>query len=314
MDPYDPKEIEPKWQKRWQQEKLFATREGGQQKMYVLDMFPYPSGDGLHVGHVKIYTASDVVSRYLRMKGFDVLHPTGWDAFGLPTENTAIAKKIQPVELTRRNVERFRGQMDMMGFSYDWEREINTTDPAYYKWTQWIFLQLLDMGLAYQDTVPINWCPKDKTGLANEEVIDGRCERCGTAVEQRPMRQWLLRITKYADRLLQGLDGLDWPSFVLDVQRNWIGKSKGAEVDFVVRGQDTPIKVYTTRPDTLFGVTFMVLSPEHPLVHDLLDRGAIDNADEVKQYCSESRYKTERERLISYKQTLLPPYNAELAQ
>ena len=271
MSIYNPREIEAKWQQRWQEEGLFAAEKGtATKKMYILDMFPYPSGEGLHVGHVKIYTASDVVSRYMRMKGFNVLHPTGWDAFGLPTENTAIAKKLPPAKLTSQNVDRFRRQMKMMGFSYDWEREINTTDPAYYKWTQWIFLRLFEMGLAYQATVSVNWCPSCKTGLANEEVVDGACERCGAPVEQKPMRQWLLRITKYADRLLQGLNGLSWPEFILETQRNWIGRSEGAEVDFSIKGSDKIIKVFTTRPDTLFGATFIVLSPEHPLVASLL--------------------------------------------
>lgn len=267
---YDPKTIEPKWQQRWLDENIFAAAENApRKKIYVLDMFPYPSGDGLHVGHVKIYTASDVVSRYLRMKGFNVLHPTGWDAFGLPTENTAIKKGIHPAKLTAQNVTRFRQQMQKMGFSYDWSREVNTTDPEYYKWTQWIFLQLYNMGLAYQATIPINWCPGCKTGLANEEVIDGKCDRCGSEVEEKPMRQWMLRITKYADQLLEGLGGLDWPQFVLELQKNWIGRSEGADILFTVEGMPQDLSVFTTRPDTIFGATYVVLSPNHPLVGEI---------------------------------------------
>ncbi|MEX1112454.1 MAG: leucine--tRNA ligase [Candidatus Andersenbacteria bacterium] len=270
MPSYDPKAIESKWQKRWLDENIFAASDQApKKKMYILDMFPYPSGDGLHVGHVKIYTASDVVSRYLRMKGFNVLHPTGWDAFGLPTENTAIKKGIQPSVLTAQNVTRFRQQMQQMGFSYDWNREVNTTDPEYYKWTQWIFLRMFQMGLAYQAHIPINWCPSCKTGLANEEVIDGKCDRCGTQVEEKPMRQWMLKITKYADQLLEGLGGLDWPKFVLDLQHNWIGRSEGAEISFGIDGTSNELSVFTTRPDTLFGATYVVVSPNHPLVAEL---------------------------------------------
>lgn len=303
---YDPSAIEAKWQKKWLGERLFAVRARSARKnMYVLDMFPYPSGDGLHVGHVKTYTAADVVSRYLRMKGFNVLHPTGWDAFGLPTENTAIAKGVHPAELTARNVERFRKQMRMMGFSYDWEREINTTDPSYYKWTQWIFLRFFKMGLVYQDTVPINWCPSCKTGLANEEVKEGRCERCGELVKLKPMRQWMLRITKYADRLLAGLDNLDWPSFIIDLQRNWIGKSEGIEIDWRLSDSQDVIKVFTTRPDTIFGATFVVLSPEHQLVAKLLKAQnkelEVKNIEEIEKYVVEARGKTELQRTATEK-------------
>ena len=287
MTEYDPKTIEAKWQKRWLEENIFAAAESGaRKKMYVLDMFPYPSGDGLHVGHVKIYTASDVIARYLRMKGYNVLHPTGWDAFGLPTENTAIKKKIHPAELTKQNIERFRKQMQSVGLSYDWNREVNTTDPAYYKWTQWIFLQLFRMGLAYQDTIPINWCPSCKTGLANEEVIDGKCERCGTEVEERPMRQWMLRITKYADQLLEGLGGLDWPIFVKDLQTNWIGRSEGAEIIFTIEGSGKALHVFTTRPDTLFGATYVVVSPGHPALTELVTD---DKKVEVEAYVQEAQ-------------------------
>lgn len=270
MTAYDPKVIEPKWQERWLNENLFAAPENTQgKKMYVLDMFPYPSGDGLHVGHVKIYTASDIVARYLRMKGFAVLHPTGWDAFGLPAENSAIKYGIHPKELTERNVARFRKQMQSLGFSYDWQREINTTDPEYFKWTQWIFIKLFRMGLAYEATAPINWCPKDKTGLANEEVVDGKCERCGTPVETKEVRQWMLKITKYADRLLDGLHNLDWPKFIQDLQHNWIGKSEGADILFGLSTASRELRVFTTRPDTLMGVTYLVISPSHPAVAEL---------------------------------------------
>ncbi len=286
METYEPKELEKKWQERWLNENIFrAADKSGQKKMYILDMFPYPSGDGLHVGHVKIYTASDVVSRYLRMKGFNVLHPTGWDAFGLPTENTAIKKKIHPTVLTEQNIIRFRQQMQSMGLSYDWSREINTTDPNYYKWTQWLFLQLFKMGLAYQDTIPINWCPSCKTGLSNEEVIQGKCERCGTEVEERPMKQWMLRITKYADQLLEGLGGLDWPAFVIDLQKNWIGRSEGTELEFGIEGSSEPLQVFTTRPDTLFGATYVVLAPNHPLVETLT---TAENKAAVEAYREEA--------------------------
>lgn len=295
MEVYDHKRIEPKWQKRWLDEGLFRVQEDVPKgKMYVLDMFPYPSGDGLHVGHVKIYTASDVVARYLRMKGFKVLHPTGWDAFGLPTENSAIKFGVHPMKLTRKNVDRFREQMQMMGFSYDWGREINTTDPQYYKWTQWIFLQLYKMGLAYQDAMPINWCKSCKTGLANEEVEEGRCERCGSTVEQKPLKQWMLRITKYADRLLHGLDGLEWPDFIIESQRNWIGRSEGVEMDFRVDGSDKVVRVFTTRPDTIFGATYVVLSSEHPLIGDIC---SAEQKNEVEEYCRAAAQKPEAERL-----------------
>lgn len=293
MADYDFKTIEGKWQERWLKENLFAAPASQpSKKIYVLDMFPYPSGDGLHVGHVKIYTAADVVARYLRMKGLAVLHPTGWDAFGLPTENTAIKLRIHPADLTKRNIERFRRQMQRLGWSYDWDREINTTDPEYYKWTQWIFLKLFKMGLVYQDTFPINWCPQDKTGLANEEVVDGKCDRCGTPVEKRPMRQWLMRITKYADRLLEGLTGLDWPQFILELQRNWIGRSEGINITYQIKDSDEKVICFTTRPDTNFGATFVVIAPEHPLAQKV----AKDN-NAVAEYIAEVLQTTETERM-----------------
>jgi leucyl-tRNA synthetase len=291
---YDFKTVEAKWQQEWLDTHAGRTPDVTGKKMYVLDMFPYPSGDGLHVGHAKIYTASDVVSRYLRMKGFAVLHPTGWDAFGLPTENSAIKFKMHPRELTERNIDRFRGQMQRIGLSYDWEREVNTTDPFYYKWTQWIWLQLYRMGLAYEATIPINWCPTDKTGLANEEVVDGKCERCGTPVEQKPMRQWMLRITKYAEQLLAGLDAMDWPASIIDMQRHWIGKSEGALIRFNLEGGTDFIEVFTTRPDTLYGVTYVVLAPEHALVDRLTTASQRSAVDELR---AAVKQKTERDRI-----------------
>lgn len=300
---YNFKAIEARWQQAWRDAHAWRVTEEDQgKKMYILDMFPYPSGDGLHVGHAKIYTASDVVARYLRLRGYAVLHPTGWDAFGLPTENSAIKLKMHPAELTKRNIDRFRGQMERLGLSYDWEREVTTTDPRYYKWTQWIFLQLYRMGLAYEATVPINWCPSCMTGLANEEVVDGTCERCGTNVVQKPMRQWLLKITRYADQLLQGLVGLDWPESILDMQRNWIGRSGGATISFPIANAPlqlqgntaSEITVFTTRPDTLYGATYVVVAPEHPAVT------AITRAEQtrvVAAYQEQVRQRSERERL-----------------
>jgi leucyl-tRNA synthetase len=263
-------DIERKWQERWLSQKAFqapsSPRPG--KKFYCLDMFPYPSAAGLHVGHPEGYTATDVLCRYKRMNDFDVLHPMGWDAFGLPAENFAIATGQPPAKVTHDNIENFRRQIKSLGFSYDWEREIDTTDPNYYKWTQWIFLQLYKKGLAYESTAPINWCPKDQTGLANEEVFNGACERCGTKVERRNIRQWVLKITAYADRLEQDLDGLDWPESTLAMQRHWIGRSQGATVHFLCDSGAT-IQVFTTRPDTLFGATYLVLAPEHPQVKEL---------------------------------------------
>lgn len=304
---------EKKWQDNWEKQGLFKAGDGDQRpKKYVLDMFPYPSGAGLHVGHPEGYTATDIYARYLRLQGFNVLHPMGWDAFGLPAENYAIKTGTHPRLTTEQNIATFKRQIKSLGFAYDWEREINTTDPEYYRWTQWIFLQLFKQGLAYEATVPINWCPSCQTGLANEEVKDGKCERCGAAVERRDMRQWLLKITAYAERLLAGLDQLDWPESIKALQRNWIGRSQGAEVTFSVKaekvipteaagrvegsldGSEEAIRVYTTRPDTLFGATYMVLAPEHPLIKKLESR--IKNLGAVKAYIAAAKNKSDLER------------------
>ncbi|MBD8006039.1 leucine--tRNA ligase [Bacillus norwichensis] len=264
---YSHKELEQKWQQFWEENKTFKTNmDEAKEKFYALDMFPYPSGSGLHVGHPKGYTASDILARMKRMQGYNVLHPMGWDAFGLPAEQYAIDTGNDPAEFTQHNIDTFRRQIKSLGFSYDWDREVNTTDPDYYKWTQWIFVKLFEHGLAYVDEVPVNWCPALGTVLANEEVIDGKSERGGHPVERRPMKQWILRITKYADRLLEDLEDLDWPESIKDMQRNWIGRSEGAEVTFAIDGHPETFTVFTTRPDTLFGATYAVLAPEHPFV------------------------------------------------
>ena len=304
MSEYNFSAIEKKWQRYWLENKTFRTEPdaaaGGRPKFYCLDMFPYPSGAGLHVGHPEGYTATDMICRYKRMKGFNVLHPMGWDAFGLPAEQYAVETGTHPAITTKRNVDRFREQIRSLGFSYDWDREINTTDPKYYRWTQWIFEQLHKKGLAYVAEVPVNWCPALGTVLANEEVIDGRSERGNHPVVRRPMRQWMLKITEYAERLLSDLDGLDWPEGIKEMQRNWIGKSTGALVDFGVRkasgGAGEKITVYTTRCDTLFGATYMVLSPEHALVAKWLAEGAVGNAGEVKEYQRKAAMKSDLER------------------
>lgn len=265
---YNPQSIEPKWQQYWDQHKTFRTTDDeSKPKFYALDMFPYPSGAGLHVGHPEGYTATDIVSRFKRMRGFNVLHPMGWDAFGLPAEQHALDTGEHPRHITVKNINNFRRQIKSLGFSYDWDREISTTDPEYYKWTQWIFIQLYKKGLAYVDEVPVNWCPALGTVLANEEVIDGKSERGNHPVIRKPMRQWILRITEYAERLLEDLEELDWSESIKDMQRNWIGKSKGAEVRFAIEGhENAELVVFTTRPDTLFGATYCVLAPEHELV------------------------------------------------
>ncbi len=290
---YDFSSIEKKWQRFWEENKTFkAVDFADKPKYYVLDMFPYPSGAGLHVGHPEGYTATDIICRYRRMKGDNVLHPMGWDAFGLPAEQYAVETGTHPEITTRKNVDNFRRQIKSLGFSYDWDREINTTDPAYFKWTQWIFMQLHRKGLAYLDEVAVNWCPALGTVLANEEVIDGRSERGNHPVERRPMKQWMLRITEYAERLLQDLDELDWPEGVKEMQRNWIGKSVGAEVIFRTTAGPS-VTVYTTRPDTLFGATYMVLSPEHPLVKEIT---APECRAAVEAYQAEAAKKTDLAR------------------
>ena len=263
---YDPKQIEPKWQRHWEERGTFRVEiDASKPKYYVLDMFPYPSGDGLHAGHPKGYTATDIVARYKRMRGLNVLHPMGWDAFGLPAEQYAIKTGIHPAITTAQNVATFRRQMKRAGLSYDWSREIDTTAPDYYRWTQWIFLKLFERGLAYVADVPVNWCPALGTVLANEEIVDGKSEVGGFDVVRRPMRQWVLKITAYADRLLDDLALLDWPASTREMQRNWIGRSIGAGVEFPLVGSKGALKIFTTRPDTLFGATYMVLAPEHPL-------------------------------------------------
>ena len=291
---YDHLTIEPKWQQYWDENKTFKVQvDPKKPKYYILDMFPYPSGDGLHVGHPLGYTATDILSRYKRMQGFNVLHPMGWDAFGLPAEQYAVDTGTHPTKTTKKNVKRFKSQIKSLGFSYDWDREINTTDPKYYKWTQWIFLQLYKRGLAYQGEVPVNWCQKLGTVLANEEVIDGKSERGGHPVIRKPMRQWVFRITKYADSLLAGLDDVDWPESVKNLQRNWIGRSEGSNVVFEIPTIGETISVFTTRPDTLFGATYMVLAPEHPLVKKLTD----DKAQEtVNNYVTSAAGKSDLDR------------------
>jgi len=291
---YNHKEVEAKWQAYWDEHKTYKTPEKLEgPKFYALDMFPYPSGAGLHVGHPEGYTATDIISRYKRAKGFNVLHPMGWDAFGLPAEQYAVQTGKHPAITTAENVATFKRQLKELGFSYDWDREVNTTDPNYYKWTQWIFLKLYEKGLAYVAEVPVNWCPALGTVLANEEVINGLSERGSHPVVRRPMRQWMLRITKYADRLLEDLELLDWPEYLKEMQRNWIGRSYGAEVDFKVDGHNANIRVFTTRPDTLFGATYMVLAPEHPLV-EVITTEAQQSA--VEAYITESGRKSDLER------------------
>ena len=291
---YDFTRIEKKWQQYWLENKTFKAEDvSDKEKLYVLDMFPYPSGAGLHVGHPEGYTATDIFCRFKRMKGCNVLHPMGWDAFGLPAEQYAIETGTHPSVTTKKNVETFKRQIQSLGFSYDWDREINTTDPHYYRWTQWIFLQLYKKGLAYVDEVPVNWCPALGTVLANEEVIDGRSERGNHPVIRKPMRQWVLKITEYAERLLKDLDDLDWPEGIKEMQRNWIGRSEGAEVTFNIDGTDKKVTVFTTRPDTLFGATYMVLSPEHAIVSEIT---AADCKEAVEAYQKFAASKSDLDR------------------
>ena len=293
--PYNHKKIEKKWQKVWDDNKAFAASEDySKPKYYALVEFPYPSGQGLHVGHPRPYTALDIVARKRRMQGYNVLYPMGWDAFGLPTENYAIKNKIHPKIVTASNVGRFKEQLKSLGYSFDWDREINTTDPEYYKWTQWIFLKLFKAGLAYKSEMPINWCTSCKVGLANEEVVNGVCERCGSPVVRKVKSQWMLKITEYADKLLEGLDDVDYIERVKVSQKNWIGKSQGAEVDFAVAGKEDKLTVYTTRPDTLFGATYMVVSPEHPMIEKYKDE--IKNMDAIREYQEQAARKSDFER------------------
>ncbi len=294
MSEYNPKEIEKKWQDIWDKEgTFFASEDKSRPKYYALIEFPYPSGQGLHVGHPRPYTALDIVARKRRLQGYNVLYPIGWDAFGLPTENYAIKNKIHPRIVTERNVARFKGQLKALGFSFDWSREINTTDPNYYKWTQWIFLKLFEKGLAYKKESAINWCTDCKVGLANEEVVNGVCERCGSEVVRKVKNQWMLKITEYAERLIDDLDQLDYIERVKIQQKNWIGRSEGAEVDFKVSDGEV-LRVYTTRPDTLFGATYMVISPEHPMIDRLKDK--IENLPEVMEYRENASKKSDFER------------------
>ena len=295
MSSYDHTKIEKKWQKIWESKKPNKVKEDlKKKKFFALIEFPYPSGAGMHVGHIRSNTAMDIISRKRRREGYNVLYPIGWDAFGLPTENYAIKTGIHPSIITKQNTDTFRKQLKSLGFSFDWSREIDTTDPKYYKWTQWIFLQFLKKGLAYKNRMTINWCPKDLIGLANEEVVDGCCERCGTKVEKREKEQWMLAITKYAERLDKDLDETEFLEKIKIQQRNWIGKSEGAEIDFKIKNSDKNIKVFTTRPDTLFGVTYLVLAPEHSLVKELISD--ISNKEEIETYIKQVKEKTDIER------------------
>lgn len=300
MEKYNPKKVEKKWQKQWEETDVFAALDRSKKpKFYVLVEFPYPSGDGLHVGHCRGYVALDILARKRRMQGFNVLFPMGWDAFGLPTENYAIKTKTHPISATRKNTANFKRQQKNLGLSFDWNREINTTDPSYYKWTQWIFVQLFKKGLAYKAKMPINWCPSCKIGLANEEVVDGKCERCGKKAGRKEKEQWLLRITKYADRLIQGLDNVDYPERVKVSQKEWIGRSEGTEIQFPISNFQFPTPVFTTRPDTLFGCTYLVLAPEHPLIEKLKHK--IGNYEQVETYIEKSKQKAEKERIAQDK-------------
>lgn len=296
---YQHTELEKKWQDYWRQHNTFAARnDTKKERKYILVEFPYPSGEGLHMGHLRPYTAGDVMSRFWRMKGCEVLYPIGWDAFGLPAENYAIKKGVHPRISTEQNIKNAKNQLQSWGMSFDWSREVNTTDPAYYRWTQWIFLQFWQAGLAYEAVGLINWCPKDKTGLANEEVIDGRCERCGTKVEKKELRQWYLKITAYAEKLLEGLTQLpEWPEAVKVQQEHWIGKSSGAMIDFRIKNTTLTVSVFTTRPDTLYGVTALVLAPEHPVINEL--KTPIGNIREVREYIEKARGASDTERLAT---------------
>lgn len=295
MKEYNHKEVEKKWQEKWDNEKTFHCEiDTSKEKFYALVEFPYPSGDGLHVGHARPYTALDIISRKKRLEGYNVLYPMGWDAFGLPTENYAIKTGIHPKIVTEKNVANFKSQLKSIGFSFDWDREINTTDPEYYKWTQWIFIKLFEKGLAYKKEMPINWCPSCLVGLANEEVIQGTCERCGSEVEQKVRSQWMLSITKYADRLLNDLSEVDYFNRIKAQQENWIGKSVGAELEFKIKDKEDSLKVFTTRPDTIYGATYMVLAPEHDIINKYSH--IIKNMDEIEEYKHKASHLSEFER------------------
>ncbi len=295
MESYNFQKIEKKWQEKWKEEGIYKTKEDKDRpKYYVLDMFPYPSGAGLHVGHPKGYIATDITARMKMMQGYNVLHPMGWDAFGLPAENYAIKNKVHPKEGTDKNVATFKKQLEQLGFTYDWDREVNTTDPKYYKWTQWTFLQMFNKGLAYESNEPVNWCPSCKTVLANEDLENGRCERCDSEIEQKPLRQWVLRITDYADRMLEDLDKLnDWPDAIKEMQRNWIGKSVGTNVSFDIKDSEHKIEVFTTRVDTLFSGTFLIFAPEHPFIKEITTK---EQKDAVEEYLQETIKKSDLER------------------
>ncbi|HEX7586222.1 MAG TPA: class I tRNA ligase family protein, partial [Patescibacteria group bacterium] len=325
MDKYNPRQIEPKWQGIWAKNPdLYAVREdSGKEKQYILDMFPYPSGEGLHVGHVESYTATDIISRYLRMCGKNVLHPQGWDAFGLPAENYAIKTKIHPAETTKKSIATFKGQMNKLGFSYDWSREVNSSDPEYYKWTQWFFLLLYKNGLAYKKKAKANWCPSCQTVLANEQVADGKCERCGTEVIQKDLEQWFFKITDFIEDkgktsgLISGLNKIDWPDSTKTAQKNWIGRSEGAQFKMPIAGSDLFIEVYTTRLDTAFGITYAVVAPEHEIISRLKDQ--ISNLAEVEKYLESAKKKTDLERMEAKEKTgvelkgikVINPFNDE---
>ena len=297
MNNYNPQKIEPKWQKYWEENNFFRAEDFSKKpKKYILIEFPYPSGEGLHVGHVRSYSALDTVVRKRRMEGFNVLFPIGWDAFGLPTENYAIKTGIHPQKATEKNIANYKRQLKSIGLSFDWSREINTTDSEYYKWTQWIFLKLFEKGLAYQAEIPVNWCPSCKIGLANEEVVSGSCERCGTPTEKKILKQWMIKITAYADRLLEDLEKVDYLDKIKSQQREWIGRSYGTEIDFKLENSDEAVKVFTTRADTLFGVTALVLAPEHPLVASLIPKSQIPNYEEIKDYIEQAKRKSDFER------------------
>jgi leucyl-tRNA synthetase len=292
---YDFTDIESKWQKYWEDNKLFkSTEEEGKKKYYLLEMFPYPSGK-LHMGHVRNYSIGDVASRYLKMNGYNVLHPMGWDSFGLPAENAAINNNIHPNIWTWNNIDEMRNQLKGLGFSYDWDREVATCHPDYYKWMQWIFIKFFEKGLAYKKKNPVNWCPSCQTVLANEQVVDGACERCHTTVGKKELEQWYLKITDYADRLLNDLDRLTgWSNKVKVMQKNWIGKSIGAEVDFTIEGFNKELTIFTTRPDTLFGVTYMVLAPEHPFVRELVSGSEFEKS--VEDFLDKLQYMSDIDR------------------